>query len=110
MEYNFFNDRRKTLRKPVKTRVSLQLTELIKGIGYLKDVTPESLCIVSQELFAFFRREHSEIFQDKNLVVTLMEYGLNIEGKIVRADAATSELVVIVSRISDLDAWKKLCR
>ncbi|MDT8274336.1 MAG: hypothetical protein RRA35_14180, partial [Desulfomonilia bacterium] len=108
MDYNFFNDRRRDIRKPIQARVSVQLTELIKGEGYVKDVTPGSACIVSPELFAFFAREHTEIFQNNMLTITLPAHGLNLEGKIIRVEEAKYELVVKLSRISNPETWKKL--
>ncbi|MGC9324775.1 MAG: hypothetical protein ACP5G0_08535 [Desulfomonilia bacterium] len=110
MEYNFFNDRRKNLRKQVQIKASVQLTELIKGVGYLKDVTLESVRISTPDLFAFFNQEQAELFQDKVLMVALPSEALTLKGKIIRVDTAKDELIVMISSVSDAEAWKKLCR
>lgn len=108
--YNLFNDRRKSLRKPFRTKVTLKLSDFIKGCGYLKDITIDSACIVTPELFAFLRPEKSGIFQDAELSVSLPSESLTLRGKIIRVNPFENELAITILQTSNDEKWMELCR
>jgi len=110
MEYNFFNDRRKILRKTYKAKVSLQLNELIKGYGYTKDISIGGVCISSPELFAFLRVEQVHQFLNLTLIVSFISESLTLQGTIIRVNAIKKELVISISQISKPNRWMWLCK
>ena len=53
------NQRRNSLRKIYKSKVLLQLNEIIKGYGYTKDICVSGVCINSPELFTFLKQDQA---------------------------------------------------
>lgn len=109
-DYNFFNDRRKHLRKPFKAKVMLKLTELISGYGYTKDITLDSMRIRSLELFLFFKPEQAHVFQNAPLKISMPTENLVIEGRIHLVNTGDSELIVLISKTSDPEKWNKISK
>jgi hypothetical protein len=109
-EYNFLNDRRYILRRPYKARVSPYLNELIKGDGYTIDISIDGVRIRSLELFAFLRREQTEILVNHTVDVSFISEPLTLQGTIIRVNADKNELAIRISQISDPPMWMSLCK
>ena len=104
------NDRRNNLRKNYKSKVSLQLNEIIKGYGYTKDISIGGVCINSPDLFAFLQMEQADQFLNHTLKVSFIPEPLTVQGTIIRVNATEKELVIIISQISNLKRWRWLCK
>jgi len=103
------NDRRNNLRKNYKSKVSLQLNEIIKGYGYTKDISIGGVCINSPELFAFLGLEQADQILNVTLEVSFISESLTLQGTIIRVNAFEKELVISISQISNPARWMWLC-
>ncbi|MGC9323362.1 MAG: PilZ domain-containing protein [Desulfomonilia bacterium] len=104
--YNFFNDRRKFERKPLKIDVHLKIGVHLKGIGLIKNVSKSGVCISSPELFAFFKPEQAHVFQSAEITIFLPSESFSVHGTVVRVDTFKDELAVTVHSTSNGQKWE----
>jgi ribosomal protein S8 len=104
------NHRRNSLRKIYKSKVSLQLNEIIKGYGYTKDISIGGVCISSPELFTFLKQEQADQILNIMLEVSFISESLILQGTIIRVNEFEKELVISISQISNPTRWMWLCK
>jgi ribosomal protein S8 len=104
------NQRRNSLRKIYKSKVSLQLNEIIKGYGYTKDICFGGVCISSPELFTFLKQDQADQILNVMVEVSLISESLTLQGTIVRVNEFEKELVISISQISNPTRWMWLCK
>ena len=104
--YNFFNDRRKSERKPLEINVHLKIGVDLKGEGFIKNVSKTGACISSPELFAYFKPEQAHVFEDARISITFPSEALTVEGTVLRVDAFKDELAVLISSSSPDLEWE----
>ena len=109
-EYNFFNDRRKLLRRSCKIKVFVQVNDTVKGYGHIKDISIHGVCIRTKELFAFLKPEQAAQLLNKPLDVSLVSEPLTLTGTVIRVSALENELAVALSLTSNPKRWMWLCR
>jgi hypothetical protein len=54
-------------------------------------------------------RSNAPGFVGRHIEVGLPDEGLTVSGSVLRADASSQELIVVVNKVSDVGRWKRLC-
>jgi hypothetical protein len=125
-EYNMLKDERKHERYPAKIAAQIRISlssrntgKIIKGIKNIiamaetKDISigGMSLRIVGSPMDAknSFTPANATHLIGRPIEVVLDDENLIIWGDVVRTEANTLELAIVIYKVSDVNQWKQLC-
>ncbi len=54
-------------------------------------------------------RSNASKIVGRHIEVRLPDEGLTVSGSVIRADAGTLELTIVINKVSDVRKWKKIC-